>query len=96
MTGSIQSANETDVSMVLPFAGTLKNLYARTSDTTAGTIVVSLYLNGVIQAIAATFGSGIDATVSDLVDTVSVSAGDRISFEVVNSRGVTVIMRISI
>ena len=96
MTGSIQSANETDVSMVLPFAGTLKNLYARTSDTTAGTIVVSLYLNGVIQAIAATFGSGIDATVSDLVDTVSVSAGDRISFEVVNSRGVTVNMRISI
>lgn len=69
----------------LPFAGTLKNLYVYTSDTNGLTIVVTALKNDSSAGIQATIAAN-GTSANDTVNTSSFSAGDRLSFSIVNNR----------
>ena len=66
---------------IAPFAGKVKNLYARAlAAVTAGTtLIVTVWINGVASTLTVTIANA-DGTnaVSDLTNQPSVSAGDRI------------------
>jgi hypothetical protein len=83
------SSTENFRNIVMPVAGTLKNLYIRNGTTQSGTgsIVFTLRKNGVDTAITVTFtnSDGATATKSDTTNTVSVAAGDLICLKAVNN-----------
>jgi len=83
------SSTENFRNIVMPVAGTLKNLYIRNGTTQSGTgsIVFTLRKNGVDTAITVTFtnSDGASATKSDTTNTVSVAAGDLICLKAVNN-----------
>ena len=74
---------------VMPYSGTLKNLYIRIGATVSGSgnIVLTLMKNGVATAITITCtnADGNNYTKSDTTNTVSVVAGDLISIRGVNA-----------
>lgn len=90
--GRRESATETQVSMVMPTAGTISDLYAyATVATGAGeTHTATIFKNGVadatLQAQITNASSG--RLASDTSGTVSVAAGDLISVRIVGSAGV--------
>ena len=75
------TATEANVAFPMPFAGTLKNLYVRTltvQGSTAGTLTVRK--NGSDTSLVATItAGGAIGTYSDTTNTVSFSAGDRLT-----------------
>jgi hypothetical protein len=83
------SSTENFRNIVMPVAGTLKNLYIRNGTTQSGTgsIVFTLRKNGADTAITITFTSsdGAATTKSDTTNTVSVAVGDLICIKAVNA-----------
>jgi len=83
------SSTENFRNIVMPVAGTLKNLYIRNGTTQSGTgsMVFTLRKNGADTAMTVTFtnADGATATKSDTTNTVSVVAGDLICIKGVNN-----------
>ncbi len=75
--------------IVMPCAGTIKNLYIRIGalQSSGGTMVFTLRKNAADTAITITFANadGSNVTKSDTTNTVSVAAGDTISIKGVNN-----------
>lgn len=82
-TAACTDIQELFCSMIMPRSGTLKNMYVLPSGSTpsGGSAVFSLRLNGDNQSLAVTIPDGSDNVGSDLVNSVSVSAGDRITIQ---------------
>ena len=73
---------------LITVAGTLKNFYVRTTSTqpASGTLVCTVMVNNVASAVTFTIAAGsVPASYSDLTHTVSIAAGDLISFRLVNN-----------
>jgi hypothetical protein len=90
ITGTATSAAEAGRVVVMPYAGTLKNLYVRigvTAQPATGSMVFTLRKNGANTAITVTFtnADGTNATKSDTTNSVTVAAGDTISIQAVNN-----------
>jgi len=90
ITGSLSSsATENFRNVLMPVAGTLKNLYVRNGTTQSGTgsIVFTVRKNGADTTMTVTFtnADGASATKSDTTNTVSVVAGDLICIKGVNN-----------
>lgn len=79
------SSTETDFGNVMPYAGTLKNLYIDVSLNTlnSGNCVYTLMVNGVATSIAVTVAAGVTSITGDTANTASVSAGDRVTLRAV-------------
>lgn len=78
---------------VIPFAGTLSNLYVRTltAQPAGGSLVYTLYVNGVGSVLTVTVGAGAAAgVVSDTTHTVALAAGDDVALQAVNNAGAAV------
>ena len=81
-------ATEGDTQFPFPTAGTIRNLYIRTSNTqnAGGSLVLTVRLNGADTALVATVTAGGAAGVySDTSNSFTVAAGDVISFKYVNN-----------
>jgi hypothetical protein len=90
ITGTAAPAAEAGRVVVMPYAGTLKNLYVRigvTAQPATGSMVFTLRKNGANTAITVTFtnADGTNATKSDIANSVTVAAGDTISIQAVNN-----------
>lgn len=74
--------------VIIPIAGTVKNLYVLTSSTqsAAGSQVCTVRKNGANTAVTTTIAaSAVAGTFSDTTNSVSVAAGDRLSLQVQNN-----------
>ncbi len=85
--GGGQNGTEANAEYYCPAAGTLKNLRvyvsANASNNAGNTFKVRK--NGAATGIVVTYGAGTTGLLSDTVNTIAVVAGDRISFEMVNT-----------
>ena len=82
------NSTEANRQVIIPVAGTIKNLYVLTSTTqsAAGTQVCTCRKNGANTAVVATITAGAAAgTFSDTTNSVSVAAGDKLSLQVQNN-----------
>ena len=82
------NSTEANRQVIIPVAGTIKNLYVLTSTTqsAAGTQVCTCRKNGANTTIVATITAGAAAgTFSDTTNSVSVAAGDKLSLQVQNN-----------
>ena len=90
--GAAFQAAELNSRARLPVGGVLKNFSINTvtAQPGAGSLVITLMLNGVATAITVTVAAGAAAAqFSDLVNTVTVVAGDFITMRFVNNDAVT-------
>lgn len=90
--GSSFQANETNRQIQAVFAGTIKNLYVRTSTAQSGTgsLVVTLRNNTADTTVTLTIAAGAAAgTFTDLVNSFTVAAGDDLSIKIVNNATAT-------
>lgn len=78
---------ETSVGNIIPFSGTIRNLWVNVYDNTldAGSTVFTLVKNGTDTAITLTVAFGVTSITGDTTHTASVVAGDRISLKVVST-----------
>ncbi len=84
--GQFTTAPNAEVDVPVP-TGTLKNLDVKTSAVTGGgTIVITAFKNGAATALTCTVAVTA-TTCSDTSDSVAYSAGDTMSFRVVNNSG---------
>lgn len=87
--GAAPNATENARVVVMPCAGTLKNLYIRigAAQSSGGTMVFTLRKNAADTAITVTFANadGSNVTKSDTANSVSVNAGDTITIKGVNN-----------
>lgn len=67
-------------SIIVPYSGTLTNLYALVPGNSGCTGTVTVYVNGIATSLTAT---GNSTTFNDTVDSVSVNAGDLVSIHCV-------------
>lgn len=82
-----QQSTESEVQVVVPCAGTIRNLHV-VQGTACGagqSIVYTLRLNGADSALAVTIGGASDTTGVDDADDIAVSAGDILSMQIVIS-----------
>lgn len=79
--GSQWSATEADKQTIIPTPGTLKNLYVKAETAPSGVTSYdyTIMVNGSPSAITTNM-SGANTTANDITHTVSVSAGDTVSF----------------
>lgn len=70
------SSESTTTSIVVPYDGTLSNLYAQAPGNSGCTGTISVYVNGVLTTVSAT---ATGTTFNDTVNTVEVNAGDLVS-----------------
>lgn len=80
-----ETTTETECGNIIPFSGTLKNLYVRITANTldSGSVTYTVMKNGASTSITCTTPSGGVGILSDTTNTVSVTAGDRISIKIV-------------
>jgi len=87
--GAAPNATENARVVVMPCAGTLKNLYIRigAAQSSGGTMVFTLRKNAADTAITVTFANadGSNVTKSDTANSVAVNAGDTITIKGVNN-----------
>jgi hypothetical protein len=82
------NSTEANRQIVVPVAGTIKNLYVLTSTTqpSTGTQVCLVRKNGANTSVTITIGANaVAGTFSDTTNSVSVSAGDKLSLQVQNN-----------
>jgi hypothetical protein len=82
---------EADRQMIMPYGGTLKNLYFATStmQPSSGNMVITIRKNGADTGLTYTLASGATAgTYSNTTNTVTFAAGDLISLQVVNNSAI--------
>lgn len=82
------NSTEANRQVIIPVAGTIKNLYVLTSTTQSagGSQVCTVRKNGANTAIVATIAaSAVAGTFSDTTNSVSVAAGDKLSLQVQNN-----------
>ena len=83
-TNSVEASRQ----VIIPIAGTVKNLYILTASTqsAAGSQVCTVRKNGANTAVTTTIAaSAVAGTFSDTTNSVSVAAGDRLSLQVQNN-----------
>lgn len=80
---------------VIPYGGTIKNLYISTPNTSSGTMAITVYKSLSVQTLTATVGST-NTTANDTTHSFTVVAGDTINFENINGRTGVVITSISV
>ena len=88
MSSATTSTSEADVSVQVPFACTVKNLYCARSAGGAGTATFTLRKASGDTALTAAI-SGAGTTASDIVNSVTFAAGDLIDMKVVLTGGAT-------
>lgn len=78
-------------SMVMPKAGTLRNLFVRQHSGVGDgdNVVYTVMVNGVATAITCTLASNVVATGSDIVNTAAVVQGDRVSLRASKAASIT-------
>lgn len=79
---------ETDRQMIMPYNGSLKNLFFATStmQPSSGSLVITVRKNGVDTGLTYSLASGAAAgTYSNMTNTVTFSSGDLISLKVINN-----------
>lgn len=84
----VAATNENERQFVIPYAGTIKNLYVVTSNgqSATGTYVFTIRKNGTNTAMVVTITAGAGSgTFTDLSNTFTVAAGDLISMQAVNN-----------
>jgi hypothetical protein len=82
------NANVANREFVIPFGGTVKNLYVFTSNTqgAGGSLVISVLQNQVATSLAVTVpASGLSGTRSDLTNSFTAVAGDKLVFRLINN-----------
>lgn len=80
--GSTVSTTQAAADMVVPFSGTVSNLYVRLSaNSSTSNVTVTVNKNGVNTVLVATCTANTTGTFSDTSDSFTVVAGDRIQFE---------------
>jgi hypothetical protein len=82
------NANIANREFTIPFGGTVKNLYVFTSNTqgAGGSLVISVMQNTVATSLAVTVpASGLSATRSNLTDSFTAVAGDKLVFRLINN-----------
>lgn len=87
---SYTSVSITDVQFFVPFDCTISKLYTSTPGTSTGTRTYTLMVNNVATVLTCS-GTGGSGSASDLVNSVSVSAGDIIAMRIVTSGGSNVV-----
>jgi hypothetical protein len=87
--GKVNSSDELRASMIIPRSGTLKNLYAIPNKTTnAGSnSVMTIRVNGTDTDLTVTIPENSSSVASNLVNTVNVSAGDRLTVHFEETNG---------
>lgn len=85
--GNNSTAPTAAISVITPRAGTLRNLFVRhhSSTVSANTVTYTAQVNGVDTAIAVTLAANAVTTVGNVVNTVVVAQGDRITIKVTKS-----------
>ena len=89
---TIGSTTESNRFMYMPKSGTFKNLYIYTvtSQPATGSCVVTVRINGVDSALTLTIAAGSAPGVfSNLINSVTYAAGDRVTIKVVNNATAT-------
>lgn len=89
---TIGSTTESNRFMYMPTAGTFKNLYIYTvtSQAATGSLVITVRINGVDSALTLTIAAGSAPGVfSNLINSVTYAAGDRVTLKVVNNATLT-------
>jgi len=69
-------------SIIIPYNGTLRNLYAQAPGNSGCTGIVTVYVNGSATSLTATDNG---TTFSDTTDSVSVNAGDNVTIHCIIS-----------
>jgi hypothetical protein len=87
------NATETNRHFAVPVAGTIKNFYVKMSGTQSatGTLVITIRNNATSSSVTVTVSSadGASPTKSDNVNSLSISAGDLLSIQLINNATVT-------
>jgi hypothetical protein len=86
--GAVATTIDT-ASVPMAVAGTMKNLYVYTKNTTASTVDVTVLKNGSASALTCQIQNAA-TTANDTTHTVSFSVGDRFEVQIGNNRGVTI------
>jgi hypothetical protein len=84
-------AHTIELQQIAPRAGTLRNLYvlAQALGTGVANIIYTVSVNGTPSSLTVSIANASVLEASDLVNTVAVSAGDKVSIEVTKSGSVT-------
>jgi hypothetical protein len=88
---STSTASTTDVASIpAPRAGTIRNLFVRHHSATGNgnNVVYTIMINGVATGLTVTLATGAIGQASDLVNTVAVAQGDRISLRATKAANV--------
>lgn len=80
-TAACVAASELQCTMIVPRGGTLKNMYVLPSAVSAGSATFTVRVDGVNKLLTATVPNASSAVVSDLVNTVIVSQGQKLTVE---------------
>ncbi len=82
------STTEADRQMVMPYAGTIKNLYISTSSAqpASGTLILTIRKNGIGTSLTKTINASDPAGIyTDLTNSFTFNAGDLVSLQAVNN-----------
>lgn len=84
---SNSSTTETGTGNIIPFSGTIKNLYidSYTNNINAGSTVFTLVKNGSDTTITVTVAFGVTSITGDTTHSTTVAAGDRITLKTVST-----------
>lgn len=85
--GTNSTAPTVGISIIVPRAGTLRNLFVRhhAATSSANTVTYTVQLNGVDTLLIAILAANAVATAGNIVDTIAVAQGDRITVKVTKS-----------
>lgn len=85
--GNNSTSPTSAISVIAPRAGILRNLFVRhhSAAVSANTVTYTVQINGVDTTLSTTLAANAIATASDVVRTVSIAQGDRVTVKVTKS-----------
>ena len=97
-TGNAPDANEANVRVLIPNVATASRFYVKlTANTATGDSTIRLRKDGGVNTdLLITVGAGVTGTVSDLVHTAAISAGDLLSVSIAPFDGSLTVMQVSV
>lgn len=89
--GNNSTAPTVGISIIAPRGGTLRNLFVRhhSATSSSNTVTYTVQVNGVDTAIVATLAANVAATVGNVINTVVVAQGDRVTVKITKSGAIS-------